>query len=196
MKEKGLTLIELLVVLAITSVIITSALVSVYAILMTNARGNAQVVALTDLNRASLEIKNDLLMAQATNLVDGVPSSSANVTWFDYTSSFGSSFGTDHYASFNLTGKVLQRMRHGITDGGEFLRPQRVCVLERVPGGAVIEVTLTEGRKREVRRICNGLGLAVEVINEEEKATFSGEVARLSRAEIALKASEGSTRRG
>ncbi len=37
------------------------------------------------------------------------------------------------------------------------------------------------------------LGLAVEVINEEEKVSFSGETVRLPRLEFAIKSSEGST---
>ena len=113
MREKGFTLVELLVALAVGSVILTGAVLSIYSIMVTNVRGNGQVVALTDINRAALAIKNDLLMAQTTDLVDGVPKSSANLTWYDYTSSFGSAFGTDHSASYSLAGRQLRRTYDG-----------------------------------------------------------------------------------
>ena len=114
MREKGFTLIELLVALAVGSVILTGAVLSIYSIMVTNVRGNGQVVALTDINRAALAIKNDLLMAQTIDLVDGVPKSSANMTWYDYTSSFGSAFGTDHSASYSLAGGELRRTYDGV----------------------------------------------------------------------------------
>lgn len=113
MREKGFTLIELLLALAVGSMILTGAVLSIYSILVTNARGNGQVVALTDINRAVLAIRNDLLMAQTTDLADGVPKNSANLTWFDYTSSFGSTFQTDHAASYRLSGRELQRTYDG-----------------------------------------------------------------------------------
>ena len=114
MREKGFTLIELVLALAVGSVILTGAVMSIYNVLVTTGRGSNQVVALTDINRAALAIKNDLLMAQTTDLVDGVPKSSANMTWYDYTSSFGSAFGTDHSASYSLAGGELRRTYDGV----------------------------------------------------------------------------------
>ncbi len=109
MREKGFTLVELLLALAVGSVILTGAVLSIYSILVNTDRGNGKVVALMDINRAALAIKNDLLMAQTTDLVDGVPKNSANLTWFDYTSSFGSAFQTEHSASYSLSGRQLRR---------------------------------------------------------------------------------------
>ena len=43
-----------------------------------------------------------------------MPKSSANMTWYDYTSSFGSSFGTDHSASYSLAGGELRRTYDGV----------------------------------------------------------------------------------
>ena len=113
MREKGFTLIELVLALAVGSVILTGAVFSIYNVLVTTGRSSSQVVALADINRAALAIKNDLLMAQITDLVDGVPKSSANLTWIDYTSSFGSAFQTDHFASYTRSGKNLLRNYDG-----------------------------------------------------------------------------------
>ena len=93
-RVEGFTLIEMLLALAVGGIILTGAVLSIYTIMVTTGRSSSQVVALTDINRATLAIKNDLLMAQTTDLVDGVPKSSANLTWIDYTSSFGSDFLT------------------------------------------------------------------------------------------------------
>ncbi|MFH0768779.1 MAG: prepilin-type N-terminal cleavage/methylation domain-containing protein [Chloroflexota bacterium] len=129
MREKGFTLVELLVALAVSSVIVVSTGQIIHSILVTNVRGNGQVVALTDINRAVLAIRNDLLMAQSTDLVDGVPKSSANLTWFDYTSSFGTSFGTDHSASYSLVGRELRRNYDGV---------------ESIVGRQVISISFTQ----------------------------------------------------
>ncbi|MFH1382833.1 MAG: prepilin-type N-terminal cleavage/methylation domain-containing protein [Chloroflexota bacterium] len=114
MRVKGFTLVELLAALAILSVVLMVIVQIIYSIMITNASGNRQVVALTDINRASLAIKNDLLMAQITDLVDGVPKSSANLTWYDYTSSFDTTFGTMHSASYSLAGRELRRTYDGV----------------------------------------------------------------------------------
>jgi len=114
MRERGFTLIELLVALAVGSVVLLGAVLSIYLIMVNNVRGNGQVVALADINGATLAIRNDLLMAQMTNLTDGVPMSSVDLTWYDYTSSFGTSFGTDHSASYDLVGRELRRTYDGI----------------------------------------------------------------------------------
>ena len=108
-RVEGFTLIEMLLALAVGGIILTGAVLSIYSIMVTTGRSSSQVVALTDINRATLAIKNDLLMAQTTDLVDGVPKSSANLTWIDYTSSFGSDFLTPHSASYARSGRQLRR---------------------------------------------------------------------------------------
>jgi prepilin-type N-terminal cleavage/methylation domain-containing protein len=109
MREKGFTLIEILVGMAIGSMILTGILLTIHAILVTNVDGNKKVTALTDVSGAALALKNDLMMAQNTDLVDGVPEGSIDISWYDYTSSFGSSFQTFHTVSYNLVGRELQR---------------------------------------------------------------------------------------
>ncbi len=52
-------------------------------------------------------------------------------------------------------------LEQGIRDEGELLRAVRARVLERLPDGAVLELVLREGRKREIRRMCRRSGLRV-----------------------------------
>lgn len=115
MREKGFTLIELVVALAVGAVILTGAVLGIYQIMVATSRATNQVVSLTDINRAALAIKNDLLMTQTTDMVDGVAKiGSVNLGWFDYTSSFGTSFQTDHSVSYSRSSnKQLQRNYDG-----------------------------------------------------------------------------------
>lgn len=55
----------------------------------------------------------------------------------------------------------LEALRGGVRDAGEWLRPRSVRTLDRTPRGAVFEFVLTEGKKREVRRLCAAVGLSV-----------------------------------
>jgi len=60
-----------------------------------------------------------------------------------------------------LTPGVTKQFRRGIRDGEELLRVRRATLLNRNSLGGVLELVLTEGRKREIRRLCAGLGLRV-----------------------------------
>ncbi len=108
MKQKGFTLVELLVAMAVGSLILTGAVLSIYQIVWGTSRSNSQVVALTGINQAALAIRNDLLMTQTTDL-SSTPKSSANLTWIDYTTSFGSGGWTSHSSVYTLNGTALMR---------------------------------------------------------------------------------------
>jgi prepilin-type N-terminal cleavage/methylation domain-containing protein len=112
-REKGFTLIETLATLAITSLLLAVIVLTIYTIIVTNDRGNDRVTALTDINGAVYAIKNDLMMAQDTDLTIGVPKNSVNLEWYDYTSSFGTDFQTYHSSSYQLVGRELQRTYDG-----------------------------------------------------------------------------------
>ena len=111
-KAEGFTLIEVILALAVGSVILTGAVLSIYSIMVGTGRGNSQTVALTDIDQASLAIKKDLLMTQTTDL-GATPKSSANLTWTDFTS-FGSSNQTkNHSSAYTLSGNQLRRTYDG-----------------------------------------------------------------------------------
>jgi 23S rRNA pseudouridine2605 synthase len=58
--------------------------------------------------------------------------------------------------------KVLADIREGIELEDGIARPRRIKVLEEERSKALLEVVMTEGRKREVRRMLGAAGLNVE----------------------------------
>jgi 23S rRNA pseudouridine2605 synthase len=57
---------------------------------------------------------------------------------------------------------VLERFRRGVTSDGERLRIERGRILASGPAGSLVELELTEGRNREVRRLFESEGMEVE----------------------------------
>jgi len=115
MRQKGFTLIELLVALALGGLVIMSAVAVIYQVMWGTSRTNSQVVALTDVHQAALRLKKDIVMAQTTDLTDGVPRDSATLSWTDYTS-FNPEENKDHTSAYDLLdGGVLQRTYDGTT---------------------------------------------------------------------------------
>ncbi len=55
----------------------------------------------------------------------------------------------------------LTRMASGIEIDGRMTAPAKVKVLEQQPGRVVLEIVLYEGRNREIRKMCETLGLEV-----------------------------------
>lgn len=58
--------------------------------------------------------------------------------------------------------EVLAALRQGVELEDGLARPRRVKQLEQERGKSLIEVVMTEGRKREVRRLLGAVGLKVE----------------------------------
>lgn len=56
----------------------------------------------------------------------------------------------------------IEAFKRGIRDEGELLRAQRAQILTATKRRSVIEMELTEGKNREVRRMCAAVGLMVE----------------------------------
>ncbi len=60
-----------------------------------------------------------------------------------------------------ITEEQLTRIASGIEIDGRMTAPAKVRVLEQQPGRVVLEIILYEGRNREIRKMCETLGLEV-----------------------------------
>jgi pseudouridine synthase len=58
--------------------------------------------------------------------------------------------------------ELLQRLTIGLEDDGQFLRAKSARVIGHAGAGAIVELVLAEGRKREIRRMFDALGLSIQ----------------------------------
>jgi 23S rRNA pseudouridine2605 synthase len=61
-----------------------------------------------------------------------------------------------------VTEALLNKVRQGIMDAGELLRPKSVRVISQLPGKTWLEFRLIEGKNREIRRMCEAFNLMVD----------------------------------
>ncbi|MFC1992314.1 PilW family protein [Chloroflexota bacterium] len=110
MNQKGFTLIEILVVMAIVSILTAGIVVSIFQVSWGNIRTTDQVVALADINYATLWLKKDLQMAQSASLTDGDPTPQGEVTlnWIDFTG-WATEETRNHTSIYTLSGTDLVR---------------------------------------------------------------------------------------
>jgi len=75
-------------------------------------------------------------------------------------------YGVKKLYEVTVEGRVepdqVEAMSRGVRDEGEWLRAQRVRISSATKSRSVIELELTEGKNREVRRMCAAVGLNVE----------------------------------
>lgn len=62
----------------------------------------------------------------------------------------------------------LLPLTRGIMDEGERLKAQRARLLSATKSRSIIEVEMTEGKNREVRRMCAAIGLMVEQLRRTQ----------------------------
>ena len=109
MRQKGFTLIEVLVMMAVSGVLLTGLVTTIFQVSTFIDRSNSQGIALTDVHRAAFHIKKDLQMAQNTGIVEGdsvvlSPQSSVTLEWIDCTSEFQpEEERRNHASTYNLT---------------------------------------------------------------------------------------------
>ncbi len=142
MRQKGFTLIELLVAMAISSILLSGILLSIYQIMWGTVRINSQVVALTDVNQAALAIKKDLQMTQSSNL-SSTPQSSANLTWIDYTGWGAADNQTTHTSSYAFSYALSDTQLRRTYDGTESIAGRNITFLKFTKNGRVINVVIT-----------------------------------------------------
>ena len=143
MRQKGFTFLELLFGLAISGLLIVVTVSAFNQVVWGGARTSDQVVVLTDVHRATLQIKKDLEMTQNTNLTDGVPRESVNLTWTDFTS-FDLEENKDHSSNYALSDGDLRRTYDGTTS----IVGRNITSVDFTQNDRVINVviTATEGK--------------------------------------------------
>ena len=108
MTQRGFTLIEVLVVMAISGVVLLSIVWGIQMVIFGTARSNSQVVALDEVNRASLRIKRDLSTYNDVNLTVEPPDL-ITINWTDQT--FELNKGPREYeVTYSLSGTELLRI--------------------------------------------------------------------------------------
>ena len=108
MKQSGFTLIEVLVAVAISSVILTSALLTLTQTMQGTLSNNNKTVVLSDINNAASYIRRDIQMAQDTTLpANGTPQNSVTFDWYDF--SLFVADNISHSCTYTLSDTTLLR---------------------------------------------------------------------------------------
>ncbi len=101
-----------------------------------------------------------------------------------------------------ITEEQLIKLSTGIMLDGRMTAPAKARVLEQQPGRAVVEIVLYEGRNREIRRMCESMGLEVARLKRTAigpvrlSMLLQGKHRELSREEIAGLLAESGKGRG
>ena len=61
----------------------------------------------------------------------------------------------------DITDEKASRLAEGVELDGERTAPAQVTVLSKEPGRVVVQIIITEGRNRQIRRMCEVVGLEV-----------------------------------
>ncbi len=149
MGQKGFTLIELLVALVVGGILTWGIVVTIHNVTWGTSRTNSQVVALTDVHQAALQLKKDIVMAQldkgdfpsdGTTVITLTPGVSiATLGWTDYTS-FDLGEDRDHSSAYNLQSDgMLQRSFDGTTS----IVGRNITSVNFTQDGRVINVIIT-----------------------------------------------------
>jgi 23S rRNA pseudouridine2605 synthase len=64
----------------------------------------------------------------------------------------------------DITEKQLVELSSGVVIDGAKTLPAAVHVLEREPGRVVLQITIHEGRNRQIRKMCEAVGLTVAML--------------------------------
>ncbi len=113
MRQRGFTLLELLVALAVGSLLLTGAVLSIQQVLITTGRSNSQVVVLDEVHRAVLRIKKDIQSYTSADLTD-LQIAPTTFEWTDQTG-FAGEDARRHDPTYSLSDTELLRTSDNIT---------------------------------------------------------------------------------
>ncbi len=139
MNQRGFTLIELLLAMGISSLIMVSVVAAIFQLVQVNSRVNGQATALIDIEIVAHWLTRDMVQAQTTDLIEGIPASQITLDWDDL-SFWGTAEGSiTHQVAYTLVGTQIQRNFDGqLTTVGDHIT-ELVFTLQ----GRVISVDVT-----------------------------------------------------
>jgi pseudouridine synthase len=88
------------------------------------------------------------------------------------------------------TSAAVWKLRQGVDLEDGKTQPARVRILEKGPGTTALEITISEGRKRQIRRMCQAIGYPVKALKRIAVGPLklgdlkTGSVRRLSDQEL------------
>lgn len=94
------------------------------------------------------------------------------------------------YLRGNIENNALDTLRAMRNLDGEKINPVGVELIKRSPNGSVVKFVLTEGKNRQIRRMCESVGLTITQLKRVQIGTLrlgelkSGEYRRLTKQEI------------
>lgn len=81
--------------------------------------------------------------------------------------------------------QLLNTLRSGVRDGGDFLRVQRVHELRRGERNSWLEIVLNEGKNRQIRRLLDALGIhALRLVRVSIGSLHLGDLAKGASREL------------
>lgn len=108
--QRGTTLVDLLVGIAISGMLLPVIISGMSHLFTATNSSRNQIIALQNIEYAANRIREDVHVAQTTNLLDGAaPVSSLNLSWVDAATS------QTHAVSYYLSNNQLQRNDNGMT---------------------------------------------------------------------------------
>ncbi|MFC1953149.1 type II secretion system protein J [Chloroflexota bacterium] len=113
MTQKGFTLVEILLALAVGSVLMSAAVLTIYQVLVGTERNNAKAVVATEIQRSVFQIKKDIQSHTSANVSD----LQVGPTTFEWTDQSGWTAANESQQSriYSLSGKELIRNADGTT---------------------------------------------------------------------------------
>ena len=142
-------LIEMVVVIAVSALVMTAALLSLFQIALGSARINHEDVALTNVNYAALRIKKDIQMARYSNLSEGVPQNLLDLSWDDATGWVSENETGHHSSRYDLFDTDLQRTY----DGEMTIIGRYITSIEFTRNGQVVTCVISARSPRSIREL-------------------------------------------
>lgn len=94
------------------------------------------------------------------------------------------------YIRGNAENNALDALRNMRTLDGESINPVGVELIKRSPTGSLIKFTLTEGKNRQIRRMCESVGITITQLKRVQIGSLrlgdlkAGQYRRLTKEEI------------